>query len=631
MQINLNRILNHNPILKLLLFVPIGISIGFTIPHQFLFPILIALSIFALIFLLFKQRMPSYIMITIAIGLILSVNFKHFKLLSTTDKFQEVKGKIYGEITEVFASEPDFASIRIVGTISLGNQTYNDVPVLLKIYSKKDTLRKFRANAKILAIASIRPPRRTNLPTDIAEIPLALSHEVLLFARTSNDLIIRFWESPVTAENIFARLREKLESNLNKMFSAEYFPYFDEMLLGNKQLLEGEQRDKFAITGISHLLSISGFHFGIVFAIVFALFSIFPNKWVRFVLLSLFMFFYLCIIDFPPSGIRAFIMIAAFLYANTLERKVSPYNVLAFIILVMLILKPSLLFSVGFQLSFLAVLGIIMFQKRIYTGLAKALPVRNAVTNFLLMLLSVTISAQLFVSPVVAYYFGYYTFISFFSNLVLVPIFSISLTFAFLAMLFSVATIEIGKIFAVPAEFLLSLGVKFNNILAEKLSPLVINNNGVVLLSILLSVLIIWILFAKTFKSFVFRFGALILLLIGFALNLNDGNGREIEIYPRAKYVALIFKNSGKNYCLLFDRKPHLFPSRDLAMEKYISRLNGDVILAVNGNVGIAISDQIKKQRMIRIVEVPSDVQFAISNALGKNQSIFKLGLSDDD
>jgi Predicted membrane metal-binding protein len=235
-------------------------------------------------------------------------------------------------LTEVFASEPDFASVRIVGTISLGNQTYNDVPVLLKIYSKKDTLRKFRANAKILAIASIRPPRRTNLPTDIAEIPLALSHEVLLFARTSNDLIIRFWESPVTAENIFARLREKLESNLNKMFSAEYFPYFDEMLLGNKQLLEGEQRDKFAITGISHLLSISGFHFGIVFAIVFALFSIFPNKWVRFVLLSLFMFFYLCIIDFPPSGIRAFIMIVAFLYANTLERKVSPYNVLAFII-----------------------------------------------------------------------------------------------------------------------------------------------------------------------------------------------------------------------------------------------------------------------------------------------------------
>jgi hypothetical protein len=66
-------------------------------------------------------------------------------------------------------------------------------------------------------------------------------------------------------------------------------------------------------------------------------------------------------------------------------------------------------------------------------------------------------------------------------------------------------------------------------------------------------------------------------------------------------------------------------------MEKYISRLNGDVILAVNGNVGIAISDQIKKQRKIRIVEVPSDVQFAISNALGKKQSIFKLGLSDDD
>lgn len=630
MQINLNRILNHNPIIKLLTFASIGISLGVILPKKCLLILLVVLTFLGLIFLFFRNRVLAYIFITVSTGLILAPGFEQIKLLQVTNKFQEVKGKIFGEISEIFVSELDFASIRIVGTISIGNREFNEVPLLLRIYPKKDRLRKLKVKDKILVIASIRPPRRTNLPTDIAEISLALSHEVLFFARTSDDMIIRYWEDTTVSNDFLLNLRENLQLKLKLLFTEKHHSFFDAMLLGNKKLLENEQREKFAITGISHLLAISGFHFGVVFAIAFGFISLFPNKWFRFFLLCIFMLLYLCIINFPPSGIRAFIMIVAFLYANTLERKISPYNVLALIVLLLLTFKPNLVFSVGFQLSFLAVLGIVLFQRKLHRSLTKILPFRNAVLKFFLMMFSVTISAQLLVSPVVAYYFGYYTFISFFSNLFLVPVFSLSLTFGFFAMLFSFFSIEIGKIFAFPAEFLLSLGIKFNEHLAEKLSSLVINDNGVLLLSLLVSALIIWLAFSSNSKSFAFRFAVFIILILSFILNLNIRNYNKIEVFPRAKYIAVICRNLGKNYCLLFDRKPHLYPSGDVAMERYISRLDGDLIMGVSGNVGIAICDQIKKHRKIKIVEIPSNVQLAISSLIAKNQSIYDLGLDNE-
>ncbi len=627
MQINLFRTLNNNPILKLLLFILPALFIGLILPSKILFLTILCFLCLVILSLIFREWSFVYIFCSFGIGLLLSINFSSVKLVRSSNKFLEIKCKVYGTVTDVYKIEKDYAAMRNYGTVTIGERTFNSVPFVLTIYKEKDgdTLPKFEVFDNFLAIVKLRLPRKTNLPTDISEVSNALVNDVLLFARTSKKGLIKHWTNQSTQLSIINKFKDNLEKKVKRLFEPENVGYFSALLLGYRNLIEIEQREKFAITGMSHILAISGFHFGIIFSIFFVFFSFIRNKFIRFFLLSFFLVLYLAVVGFPPSGVRAIIMIISFLFANTLERRVSPLNVLAFVLLLLLVFAPNLMFSIGFQLSFLAVLGIVLFYKKIYNGINKFFNIKNPVLNFFISIFSVTVSTQILIVPVIAWYFNYLTFISFFSNIILLPLFSLSLIFGFLALFTSLASIEIGKVFALPADLLLFNAVRINDFFANIFNFLKFDNNSVVLLAFLFSILLLWIIFSKNSRAFVLRFIISLLIINLFIINFRITSRNSVEVFPRAKYVAIVIQQNGKSYALLFDRKPHLFPSRDLAMERYLSHLEGNLILGVSGNIGIALSDQIKKFRKISIIEMSADFQKTVAKILFNNQSIFKL------
>ncbi len=627
MQINLFSTLNNNPILKLLLFILPALLVGLILSSKILFLLILCVLCSVFLALVFKSWNFVYFFSSFAIGLLLSISFSRVKLIQSTDKFFEINSKIYGTVTEVYKIEKDFAAMRIIGTIAIGERTFNDVPLLLTIYKEKDrdTLPKFEVNDNILAIVKLRLPLKTNLPTDISEVSNALVNDVLFFARASEKGLIKHWASQSTKFGILKNIKDNLENRVTQLFEPENVSFFSALLLGNRDFLEVEQSEKFAITGMSHILAISGFHFGIIFSIAFILFSFIRNKWVKFILLSFFLLLYLAVVGFPPSGVRATIMIISFLFANTLERKVSSLNILAFVLLLMMIFAPNLMFSIGFQLSFLAVLGIVLFNKKIYAGIKNFFKIQNPILNFVISIFSVTASTQILIVPVIALYFGYLTFISFFSNIILLPLFSLSLVFGFLALFISIVSINIGRVFAFPADLLLSNSVHINEFLAKTFIFLKIDDNGVVFLAFLFSLLLLWIIFSQNSRAFVIRFLISVLTITLFIDNMRIISKNSVEVYPRAKYVAILIRQKDKNYALIFDRKPHLYPTRDIAMERYLSRLDGDLILGVSGNIGIALSDQVKKVRKISIIEMSGDFQTTVSKILFNNYSLFKL------
>ncbi len=131
------------------------------------------------------------------------------------------------------------------------------------------------------------------------------------------------------------------------------------ILLGNREQLEPARREIFLQTGTSHLLAISGLHVGILACCFFALFRCgWLSRNVCLLLTIGFVVFYAWLVEFRPPVVRASILIVLFCSARMLGRSGLSYNVLALAALLVLIINPTDLFSLGTQLSFLAVIAI---------------------------------------------------------------------------------------------------------------------------------------------------------------------------------------------------------------------------------------------------------------------------------
>ncbi len=618
--------INSLPIFKLLVFLFPSLLLGIFLPNYLKTILLLTLGFFGILLFAFGKLRISFVLIALALGLVISFNFRQFYQTKKTNKFSITIAKIFGRITDLFPTDENALRIRLVGEIQSEHIKGYHTTILLDVWNFDQISYKLDVGNQIFCHAIIWYPRKSNLPTDPAEFHSALAYDVEFRGLIYPQDIIKVWENPNAYKKFLMETRKSLQENLKNIFNSENYTIFSALLLGNRTLLEEEQKQKFAITGMSHILALSGFHFGILSAIVFFLFSFLKSKWFRFTLVAISLLGYLAIVDFPPSGIRATIMILSFLYSYTLERKPSVFNVLSLILLIILIFSPKSLFNVGFQLSFFAVLGIVLFYQRFYFFFTNMVKTKNKVLFFFLSILSVTISAQIFTAPLVAIYFGYYTFVSFFSNLILLPLFSMAITFGFASLLISLISTSFGKIFGLSADFFIFIATQINDWLAKSFENFIVNENGVVLLSIIISIIFIWLSATLHFKQLLFKTAFSVVILILLLTNLgNYKHVDTLQIFPRMKYVAIVIPSKEKSICLLLDRKPRQFPSGDKAMEKYITSLSGKLVIGVSGNAGIAVSDNIKKQRDVTILEIPSELQRKISYAIYGDLRLFKL------
>lgn len=178
------------------------------------------------------------------------------------------------------------------------------------------------------------------------------------------------------------------------------------LILGYKNDLSEDVRAAYAETGAMHVLAVSGLHVGIIYLFLdFLLKWIYINrKWWKLtrLLINLFAIWAFALITgASPSVLRAATMFTFIAYGNYLNRNSVIYNTLGVSAFLLLLINPYLIFQVGFQLSYLAVFGIVFFQYKIQRWFG----FRNNILHHIWILTTVAIAAQLMVLPISLYYF----------------------------------------------------------------------------------------------------------------------------------------------------------------------------------------------------------------------------------
>ena len=178
------------------------------------------------------------------------------------------------------------------------------------------------------------------------------------------------------------------------------------LVLGIKDNLDHEIRDAYSGAGAMHVLAVSGLHVGILSSLIGYIFLGFKNrryvKWIYIVFSVLVLWMYAAVTGFSPSVVRACTMFTFVSFAKFLDRKSNIYNTLAASALCMLIYDPNLIFQVGFQLSYIAVLGIVFLHPKIY----ELLKINNRLLDELWKISVVSIAAQIATFPISLYYFN---------------------------------------------------------------------------------------------------------------------------------------------------------------------------------------------------------------------------------
>ncbi|NIJ54110.1 ComEC/Rec2 family competence protein [Dyadobacter arcticus] len=177
------------------------------------------------------------------------------------------------------------------------------------------------------------------------------------------------------------------------------------MFLGRRDDLGAEQINHYVASGTVHILSVSGMHVAIIFLIISHVLS-----WMKrfrfgnlFYLCTIILLlgFYALITGLAPSVQRATIMCIIFVVAEVFGKKNNAMNTLAFSALLILLSDPSVVYDVGFQLSYLAMSGIFLFYKPILSILSPS----NRVSKFVWQITALSFAAQLATFPLSLYYF----------------------------------------------------------------------------------------------------------------------------------------------------------------------------------------------------------------------------------
>lgn len=224
-------------------------------------------------------------------------------------------------------------------------------------------------------------------------------------------------------------IRRSLMNRINELFR-DNASVVSGFLLGDRSGIDREDLESFRSTGTAHLLSLSGFHVGVITGIFMALF---PKRYrkTRFVFILVFLILYCAVAAFPPSLIRASVMTAAVLLADLFDRKRDPLSSVSLAAIAILAVDPYELWSAGFRLSFAATIGIILFA-----GIGSVNSVSRA-ANRIFQLLAVTFSAFLATMLITARCFGYVNTYSIPANLIAVPAFSAAIVMCFIVLLIS--------------------------------------------------------------------------------------------------------------------------------------------------------------------------------------------------
>ncbi len=232
------------------------------------------------------------------------------------------------------------------------------------------------------------------------------------------------------------RIYSSLRDRIPELFPGDTAPFALALLTGDTGRLSYSFRNQMSIVGISHVVAVSGMHVSLICGLVLTL-CLRRRRLAAGLCLGA-MWFFGAMLGFTPSVTRAVIMNSILLMAPILKREYDSPTALGFALFLLLIRNPFAIASVGLQLSFASVAGILWFTQPICRWF-RSLPVTRAckgrvlggLWTFLTASAATTLGANILTMPLSAYYFGTVSLISVVSNLLLLPLISLLFTLGY--------------------------------------------------------------------------------------------------------------------------------------------------------------------------------------------------------
>ena len=252
----------------------------------------------------------------------------------------------------------------------------------------------------------------------------------------------------VLQQKISIRLQQNIKGKQEKAVAAA-------LLIGYKQDIDSDLMKAYSNTGVIHVIAISGLHLGLIYGLLVGVFGWMPSstikKWAAPPIMLLVLWGFALLTGAGPSIVRAAVMFSFIIIASVVKQNSSIVNALAASAFFLLLLHPFYLWDIGFQLSYAAVLSIVLYQKNIFDSLYFKYKWMQACWQ----LNAVTLSAQILTLPLVVYHFHQFPNYFLLSNFIVVPLSSIILYGCLLILPFG-SLAYIGKALSVCTSWLIA-------------------------------------------------------------------------------------------------------------------------------------------------------------------------------
>lgn len=196
-----------------------------------------------------------------------------------------------------------------------------------------------------------------------------------------------------------------IKNNLIKRINNLNSPYLYAFILGDTSFIETNIKSTYQTNGISHLLAISGMHITLLFSTIYKLLNKIKKTKINLFIVSIILIFYLFLVNFTPSSIRSGLM---FIILN-FNKKIKSYQILFFILVLLLCINPYYIYNNGFILSF-----VVSFYILIFKSLIKG--------NYFSKLFMTSFIAFIAGLPILIYNYNSINILSIFLNLLFVPL-----------------------------------------------------------------------------------------------------------------------------------------------------------------------------------------------------------------
>lgn len=447
---------NIFPLVVLSIIAGIILQKYLSFPPESALPILLSLSITFSILLLLKTpnilKSLSAILSFVAVGISLYAFSGLGGVNYPFDKSKLTKVNAFGKIKQIgLHTDKKFTFILESDSIRKRKQTFRfPLSILVNVYP--DTLSE-RNPYDILNIGNIvriegtllKPRGRRNpFEFDYAEYLSGKGISAQLNVYKAKDIAVLSDQTDAVFSVIHS-VRKKIDEIIHDLYDYKTASLLRGLLLADRSQIDYSLKTEFVNAGVIHVLAVSGLHVGYILLIFLFLFGRF-NIYLRYVLTIFGLIAFVLITGMPTSVVRASLMAIAAVISLLSGRRYNLINALALAALIILIITPRQLFDPGFQLSFSAVLAIVILAP-LFADYINKFNLNKTLRHFLLFI-SVSLAAQIGTLPFTLYYFHKLSLISFIANLFVIPMIGIILAVGILSLALYPVSVWAAEIYA---------------------------------------------------------------------------------------------------------------------------------------------------------------------------------------